>query len=343
MLRRAVKMVVPPAMRRMSRAAIEGVRAFCLHPRKADFVLNAIDTQSAAWPGPLKRTTQRLLYRRWARSPSLFRTRDADVFVLSFPKCGRTWLRVMLSKYILDLKGQEPGDLVDVYSISKRAGLPGVTFDHEDSYCTIEGACDESLETNQTRYRNRRVAFLVRDPRDVMVSYYVYCTKRAGVYQGTISQFIRDSRFGIDIYLRYLQIWEANRHVPKAYQLFRYEDLRAQDVAGFTQLLEFAGIPVDEGLVRKTVEFGSFSNMQRMEAKKEFTNNILTPSDPADTETFKVRKGKIGDYASYMSSEDIAHVEARMSQMLPGYFGYVPSIGSPGIAGLAGVLPAHAA
>jgi hypothetical protein len=91
------------------------------------------------------------------------------------------------------------------------------------------------------------------------------------------------------------------------------------------------------------VEFGSFSNMQRMEAKREFTNNILTPTDPSDTETFKVRKGKIGDYASYMSPEDIAYVEARMSRMLPGYFGYLPSIDAPGTAGLAGVLPANAA
>jgi hypothetical protein len=140
-----------------------------------------------------------------------------------------------------------------------------------------------------------------------------------------------------------LQIWEANRHVPKAFTLFRYEDLRARDLEGFTRLLEFTGIPVDDALVRKTVEFGSFSNMQRMEAKKEFANNILTPSDPADTETFKVRKGKIGDYASYMSSEDIAHVEARMSLMLPGYFGYHPSLDSPGTAGLAGTLAANAA
>src|SRR5829696_8296931 len=195
-------MVIPPAVRRMGRAAIEGVRAFCLHPRKADFILDVIHAQSGTWPGPLKRRTQRLLYRPYARSPGLFSTRDADVFVLSFPKCGRTWLRVMLSKYILDLRGHEPGDLVDVYSISRRAGLPAVTFDHEDSYFTIEGACAQALETNKARYRDKRVAFLVRDPRDVMVSYYVYCTKRNRAFRGTIGEFIRDSRFGIDIYLR---------------------------------------------------------------------------------------------------------------------------------------------
>jgi hypothetical protein len=32
-----------------------------------------------------------------------------------------------------------------------------------------------------------------------------------------------------------------------------------------------------------------------------------------------------------------------MSHMLPGYFGYLPSIDVPGTAGLAGELPANAA
>lgn len=325
MLRNAVKKVVPAGVRRRGRSGLAAVSAFLAHPHKTELLKDKAYDLSFKYPSALSRTTQRLLFRKWARSPSLFRTRDSDVFLLSFPKCGRTWLRVMLSRYLLQLDGKEQGDLVDIYTISKQAGLPVVTIDHEDCYFSIRDAHYKNLETNKTRYRDRKVAFLVRDPRDTMVSYHIYCTKRTGAFTGTMGEFLRHPRFGIDMYLRYLQIWEANRHVPKEFILLRYEDMKQRIADEFTRLLAFCGFPIRPDLVRATVEFGSFSNMQKMEAKKEFTNNILRPGDANDTETFKVRKGKVGDYASYMTPEDIAFVEAKMRAGLPDFYGYALS------------------
>src|SRR5438874_4279738 len=69
-------------------------------------------------PGWLRARARSLLLKPYARSASLFRTRRADAFILSFPKCGRTWLRVLLSRYIIDLKGLAQGDLLDTFELT---------------------------------------------------------------------------------------------------------------------------------------------------------------------------------------------------------------------------------
>ena len=57
--------------------------------------------------------------------------------------------------------------------------------------------------------------------------------------------------------------------------------------------------------------------MQRKEARGEYSTLSLTPADASDPESFKVRRGKIGGYADYLSEEDVAFMEVLCADLPP--------------------------
>ena len=73
-----------------------------------------------------------------------------------------------------------------------------------------------------------------------------------------------------------------------------------------TEVLEFIGeTPVDVNLVSEAIEFSSFNQMKNRETKKE----ILNKKDKIDdSESYHLRKGKIGGYAEYLTEEDIEYI-----------------------------------
>lgn len=274
-------------------------------------------------PRWLRGRVRKFLLKPYAYSPTLFRTRRSDAFILSFPKCGRTWLRVLLCRYIIDLESLPAADLLDTFELTCSVpGLPVITFEHEDTSYNVSRVLAANLETNKRRYRSKKVVFLVRDPRDTMVSYYLHCLKRKKCYDGPISDFIRDPRYGAPVYLRYLQIWDANRATPGDLIVLRYEDLHRSTAAEFGRLLDFLGLPRRDDLIRSVVEFASFSNMRKMEEQNAFQSTRLTPKNASDADSFKVRKGQVGGYQAYLAPADLAYLEDLMRRECPSSFGY---------------------
>ena len=51
-----------------------------------------------------------------------------DAYILSYPKCGRTWLRMMVTKYVQE-SFQLPSFSPDLFE--KQTGVPHVVFEHD--------------------------------------------------------------------------------------------------------------------------------------------------------------------------------------------------------------------
>src|SRR5579871_3073579 len=75
---------------------------------------DALYRLAAKLPNPARHYLWVLLLRKYAYSHNLFRTRHSDVFFLSFPKSGRTWVRMMLGRYLAQLMKLDVPDLVHV-------------------------------------------------------------------------------------------------------------------------------------------------------------------------------------------------------------------------------------
>ncbi|MFQ5645128.1 MAG: sulfotransferase domain-containing protein, partial [Thiogranum sp.] len=145
-----------------------------------------------------------------------------DAYIISFPKSGRTWLRVMIGK-ALCLKYDLPDDIMlDTPKITSAAGILRTEFIHD--YADNTWREYSQLPTNKRRYAKKRVVFLVRNIKDVLVSYYFHSTKRTGDFSGDISAFVRSERFGARKVITFYNIWHENLTVPLHFLLLRYEE-----------------------------------------------------------------------------------------------------------------------
>jgi Sulfotransferase domain len=258
------------------------------------------------------------------------RARDlsgADAIVVSIPKSGRTWVRTFLCAYYC-AKARKPFSLQP----EQISGAPCIVYTHDLFEERTKGDRWDKVRGKYLIPRGERrrcpIILLARDPRDAFVSLYVQLTRRTKETPNELktksaSELLRDPAFGlgsmIEVMNRWLAEWEARPH----FLLVRYESLREDPRAGFARLLHSLGeSPPDEEALTQAVEFSAFGNMKKLETAGAFGSKILRAGDTADPESFKVRRGKIGGFADYLSPEDQEFATSMLAKLDPrfGYF-----------------------
>jgi hypothetical protein len=251
--------------------------------------------------------------------------RRTDVYIVSFPGCGRTWLSMLIAKALA-----EHHQLPDTGPIT----LKQLARDYPDKIPRIKIVHDgdpqlktaAELERDKRRFANKTVILLVRDPRDAAMSYYFEGSKRRGRFSSEPADFMRSPVGSIDTIIEYLNIWAANRHVPRRFCLARYEDLRSDAVKELDRVMTAIGFACDRGVLERAVEFARFDNMRKLEAQgasyRVFERTKAVAA--GDTEAFKTRKGKIGGFRDYLAPDEIADIDRRIADRLsPMFAAYV--------------------
>jgi len=75
------------------------------------------------------------------------------------------------------------------------------------------------------------------------------------------------------------------------------------------RLLVGIGFPGQRDRVVQVVEENSFAKMREREANGFYKTGILRPGNPADPDSFKVRKGKVGGWREEMDDDTQAFSE----------------------------------
>jgi hypothetical protein len=263
---------------------------------------------------------------RWNLTEQAGHYAEADAIVISVPKCGRTWLRVLLSAYRSHVDGT-------AFSIGpsepEGAGHPRVVFthdlfEHRNKTRWPDRISGKRLVPLRSR-RTKRIAMLLRDPRDVAVSLFFQLKKRRGGYRydpPSIADLIRHRKFGIGAIVDIMNAWIREWEGRPNFAIFRYEDLRADTEKVFSEFLGFVGFcPIDMAAVKHSVDFARFENMRNMESKGDFAAKMLQPRDPDDPDSYKVRRGKVGGFLDYFEPADLEFAKAEMRK-LDRRFGY---------------------
>lgn len=249
----------------------------------------------------------------------------SDAFVVSHPKSGRTWLRFMLGKYIADLRGEVRSPAEYTSSVFRDAReYPRIAFVHDHSSCHQEFrfAADE-LPADKSFYSDSKVLLLTRDPRDVLVSYYMHCTQRDPIYEGPLGEFVRDSMFGIEKIVRFMNLWVDGENAARAFMLLRYEDLKLDAESAMSRTVSFLGLPVDEDLIAKAVDYSRLDNMKKLERSGALSGDERFGAGSSGSQDgFKVRQGRVGGFRQAMSDDDTAYCSQYMSAHLDPRYGY---------------------
>jgi len=245
---------------------------------------------------------------------SKFENTSPDIYIVSYPKCGRTWLRIMLIKYFEKL-GYEILRHKD-NSILHIKDMIVIKFEHDKGNWVPAPFHPKHIKFNKKKYGNKRVIFLIRDPRDVLISSWYHLKYRENIYKQGLTDFIIDELIGIQKIVHFFNIWYKNQQNTKDFLLLSYENLHNRTEDSFQKMLEFIGHSTDSQLLNKAIEDTKFNKMQRMESSGDLKEPWMKPGSNKSQKSLKIRKGKIGSYKDELSNDDIAYINTYMKTNL---------------------------
>ncbi len=242
----------------------------------------------------------------------------SNFFFVSFPKSGRTWVKVILYKYFTEYYKIDIKSLNFKKIFKKNKKMPLILFTH-----FYEGVKKiKNKKEHFSRAKNKNIIFLIRNPRDVVVSYYFHLFKRDRTYTKNIHEFIKDENYGIKRTIDFMNDIYKNRDKYNKLFFIKYEALKNDPEKEIKKLLRFIeGDKINHDILKKAIEFGNFENMKKLEEINYFNNSSLKAKNKNDNNNRKTRKGKINGYLDYLSEEDIEYVEEQMLK-LNEVFGY---------------------
>lgn len=239
---------------------------------------------------------------------------DHKAVVISFPKSGRTWHRILLAKY-LELRYQlAPRRSISTRSLSSITDTPTVAYSHNGAGFRYAIGPGHPLNGSPLLWTHRKVVLLVRDPRDVLTSGYFHAVARDQSFHGSLSEYIRHPYTGIDKLVIAHRRWNSFRRLTSSFLLQRYESFHRDAEGSFSQFLEFISIPIDRSALRGAVEFCRFENLQRLELEGHFRTKAMRLRE-GGRHTLKMREALIGGHTRYMSDDDVSFVQTRMAQL----------------------------
>ncbi len=283
---------------------------------------------------------------RWLRGREEFRKlKLADAVIVSFGKSGRTWLRVMLSRFYQVRHGLGERHLIGFDNLHrKNPAIPKLFFTHDNYIKDYTGNRDSKAD-----FYGSRVVLLVRNPLDTAVSQFFQWKFRMRPGKKALNEypehgsdvdiytFVMSPTAGLPKIIDYMNLWASETNKIRSLLVVRYEDLRADTAAVLNRVVEFLGTPGSADQIAECVRFASVENMRNMETKRTFwlSGSRMVAKDRTNPNSFKVRKAKVGGYRDYFDDAQIAAMQALVRQRLDPMFGYRSAAGTAASAEVA--------
>lgn len=257
------------------------------------------------------------LYRRWLKKNITARPPDPhniDVFFISYPKSGRTWLRFLIGKALALQYQVDERFIPETYHLTEMLDVPTMQFVHNGADAHKANRYKYgALPKDQEKFAQNQIVFLIRDPRDILVSAYFWATVHTRLYEGEIGGFIRSDEHGIRKIVEFYNIWHQNRHVPRSFYLVSYEALQRAPYETLADLFQHLAIVIEPAYLEEAISFSEFANMRRWE--KQGKSRFLMPGNPQEPQSYKTRRGQIGGYRDILSTEDLAFIDTVIREM----------------------------
>jgi hypothetical protein len=277
---------------------------------------------------------RRIRFERWLRGrEETRRLRRADVAVVSFGKSGRTWLRVMISRYYQLVYGIPERALLGFENYHRRnAKIPKIFFTHDNYIEDYTGEFD-----SKASFYHKKVVLLVRNPKDIAVSQYFQWQHRMRPAKKKLNRypphgaevsaydFVMDPDCGLPDIVAYLNLWAREADRIDSLLVVRYEDMRSDPNKTLRRVMEFINGDSAEGeAVDGAVEYSSVENMRKLEEKNVFwlAGGRMKPGKKGDPNTYKVRRAKVGGYKDYFDDAQRAEIDALVGRELSPTYGY---------------------
>ncbi len=241
-----------------------------------------------------------------------FVPRPDDIFIVTYPRSGTTWMQMILYQLTTDGSMEIPhiaeycpwfeGSLRSARGLETRP--PPRIFKSHLAYPAIpKGPC--------------KYIYVARDGRDVAVSYYHLYRTHVG-YQGTFAEFFERFMRGkvqYGAWFQHVRGWWKHRHDPNVLFL-TYEELTRDLGRCIRKIIDFCQFDVPSERLPVVVERCSFTFMKKHESKFDPAWELLW-EEGVQLNSF-LRKGRVGEGAIQLSAEQRARFDEEFRLQLAG-------------------------
>lgn len=250
-----------------------------------------------------------------------------DVFLVSYPKSGNTWTRFLVANLVYPEKNPDFSNinnlLPDPEGMSKknleRVPRPRILKSHH---------CFDP--------RFQKVIYIVRDPRDVVLSEYHFDIKRRAIsedypVQQFVSRFLRgELNHPYGTWGENAATWFYARRGDPRFLLVKYEDLQSQAMEEMGKIANFLSIPTAPERLAFAIEQSSAKRMRELE-KKQWQLWSSTRETRQDKPF--VRAAKSGGWKAELPESSIAEIELKWGGLMreTGYELAMPSLAHAGV------------
>jgi hypothetical protein len=239
-----------------------------------------------------------------------YRASPGDVFVVSYPKCGTTWVQYIV--YLLENGGRPLAAaqrLEDVFPHLEEVGAQRVRELPAPRLIKTHLPFERVPRSAQAKY-----VYVVRNPFDCAVSFYHHTRGferhydfAAGTWDTYFECFVRgEVDFGD--YFDHLLSWWPHRSEPNALFL-TYERMLEAPAAAVRAIAGFLGgrsaeLAADPAGLDGVVRHSDLAAMRLDQGR-------WSSARPADMPAF-VRKGAVGDWRNYFTAEQARRLAAKL-------------------------------
>ncbi|XP_057969356.1 cytosolic sulfotransferase 7-like [Malania oleifera] len=269
-----------------------------------------------------------------------FRPRPTDVLLVTYPKSGTTWLKALAlsltgrSKHHDYYASSHPllaGSPHDSVPFLEFSALGNPTNPNPDLPLMATHIPYSSLPRSVSETKCR-IVYLLRDPKDVVVSLWHFTSKHRSKELPPVSLEEAFELFcqGVSpqgpFWDHALGYWKASLEYPERVLVLKYEELKKEPFVSVKRLAEFLGClftsqEEKEGGVHKVIEFCSFEKLSNLEVKK----TGKTFGGAVESSVF-FRKGEVGDSVNHLTPEMIERIDQITKRWLHGEFPLSSSI-----------------
>lgn len=219
---------------------------------------------------------------------------DDDVFLVSYPRSGNTWARFLLGNLVYE----EPitWDNID-YKI------PGIyRVSNTELLKCQRPRILKSHHSYDPRYP--KVIYLVRDVRDVCISYYYFrmkYLKKKLNFNEYLQEFVNGNLDDFGTYSQNYKSWTRMKdEIWGGFLLLKYEDLKANTYLNLKRISNFIGIKPTEEKIYTAIEKSDFNAMKKAEIESAGKSSLFIESDKSIN---FVRKAKPGEWKEVLTIE----------------------------------------
>ncbi len=233
-----------------------------------------------------------------------------DIFLVSYPKSGNTWTRFLIANLVYPEKNPDFSNINDLVpdpeAMSKR---------------DLDRAARPRLLKSHQYFDPRypKVIYIVRDPRDVVLSEYYFDIKRRAIVddyplEQFVSCFVRgELNHPYGTWGEHAASWFYTRRNDNRFLLVKYEALQSQAIEEMVRIAGFLGISAEPDRLAFAIEQSSADRMRALEKQQ---GHLWSSTRETRQDKPFIRSAKAGGWKAELSEASVAEIESAWGALM---------------------------